>query len=111
MVDFACGEHHVICLTASGQLFEWGDRSWLEAHPVLPPQVEDEDFHRIVKVAAGGNKQEMREVGVVECREHIGKQIGGKKGMTIMNKCQNVVFQIWDILCAIWLSLTACRET
>eukprot|EP00434_Breviolum_minutum_P019125 symbB.v1.2.016858.t1/scaffold1298.1/size126199/1 len=53
VVDFACGEHHVICLTADGYLYEWGDRSWLEPHRVLPPQVEDEDFHTIVKVAAG----------------------------------------------------------
>ncbi|CAL1174127.1 unnamed protein product, partial [Cladocopium goreaui] len=53
VVDFACGEHHVICVTSEGQLFEWGDRSWLEPHRVLPPQIEDEDFHRIVKVAAG----------------------------------------------------------
>ncbi|CAK9057059.1 E3 ubiquitin-protein ligase HERC2 (HECT domain and RCC1-like domain-containing protein 2) (HECT-type E3 ubiquitin transferase HERC2) [Durusdinium trenchii] len=53
VVDFACGEHHVIALSAEGHLYEWGDRSWLEPHRVLPPQVEDEDFHSIVKVAAG----------------------------------------------------------
>ena len=43
VVDFACGEHHVICVTSQGELFEWGDRSWLEPHRVLPPQVEDEE--------------------------------------------------------------------
>ena len=43
VVDFACGEHHVICLTADGYLYEWGDRSWLEPHRVLSPQVEDEE--------------------------------------------------------------------
>ena len=43
VVDFACGEHHVICVTSEGQLFEWGDRSWLEPHRVLPPQIEDEE--------------------------------------------------------------------
>lgn len=32
----------VIALSAEGHLYEWGDRSWLEPHRVLPPQVEDE---------------------------------------------------------------------
>lgn len=41
VVDFACGEHHVVCLTSDGQLFEWGDRSWLEPHRVLSPQDEE----------------------------------------------------------------------
>ncbi|CAJ1330085.1 unnamed protein product [Effrenium voratum] len=53
VVDFACGEHHVVALTSEGALFEWGDRSWLEPHRVSPPQVEDEDFNSIVRVAAG----------------------------------------------------------
>ena len=44
VVDFACGEHHVVALTSEGALFEWGDRSWLEPHRVSPPQVEDEDW-------------------------------------------------------------------
>ena len=44
VVDFACGEHHVICVTSEGQLFEWGDRSWLEPHRVLPPHIDDEEL-------------------------------------------------------------------
>lgn len=43
IVDFACGEHHVVALAADGSLFEWGDRSWLEPHKVLPPQIDDQD--------------------------------------------------------------------
>lgn len=53
IVDFACGEHHVVVLTSEGVLFEWGDRTWLEPHRVSSPQVDDEDFRDIVKVAAG----------------------------------------------------------
>eukprot|EP00439_Symbiodinium_sp_Y106_P024978 s6741_g3.t1 len=41
IVDFACGEHHVVVLTSDGVLFEWGDRTWLEPHRVSPPQVRD----------------------------------------------------------------------
>ena len=43
IVDFACGEHHVVALAADGSLFEWGDRSWLEPHKVLPPQIDDQE--------------------------------------------------------------------
>mmetsp|Transcript_9613 Transcript_9613/g.17852 ORF Transcript_9613/g.17852 Transcript_9613/m.17852 type:complete len:416 (-) Transcript_9613:50-1297(-) len=53
IVDFDCGEHSVVVLTSEGAIFEWGDRTWLEPHRVSPPQVEDEDFKDLVKVAAG----------------------------------------------------------
>jgi len=53
VVDFCCGEHHVVALTADGQLFEWGNRTWLEPHKIPPPSLGAEDFTDIVKVVGG----------------------------------------------------------
>lgn len=53
IVDFACGEHHVLALTAEGVVFEWGSRTWLEPHKVSRPKAGEEDFQEIVQVAAG----------------------------------------------------------
>ena len=43
----------VIALAADGSLFEWGDRSWLEPHRVLPPQVDDEEMGEDGKGSGG----------------------------------------------------------
>lgn len=49
LVDFACGEHHLVVLTSTGAIFEWGNRMWLEPHPVpMPANLQD-----IKKVGAG----------------------------------------------------------
>jgi len=53
IIDMACGEQHVVCLTASGALYEWGNRTWLEPHPVSLPARYSEGLKDIVKVAAG----------------------------------------------------------
>eukprot|EP00933_Yihiella_yeosuensis_P012898 TRINITY_DN12227_c0_g1_i2.p1 TRINITY_DN12227_c0_g1~~TRINITY_DN12227_c0_g1_i2.p1 ORF type:complete len:431 (-),score=77.03 TRINITY_DN12227_c0_g1_i2:270-1562(-) len=54
IVDFCCGEHHLLVLTSEGALFEWGNRTWLEPHRVAPPSIGEEDFFKsIVKVSAG----------------------------------------------------------
>lgn len=53
IVDMACGENHAVCLTASGALYEWGNRTWLEPHPVSLPARYQEGLKDIVKVAAG----------------------------------------------------------
>jgi len=52
VIDFACGEHHVVALTSEGVIFEWGNRTWLEPHRVALPKC-DSDFGQIVKVEAG----------------------------------------------------------
>jgi len=52
IVDFACGEHHVVALTASGGLWEWGARTWLTPRAVSMPEGE-EGLKDITKVAAG----------------------------------------------------------
>eukprot|EP00441_Pelagodinium_beii_P036920 CAMPEP_0197634696 /NCGR_PEP_ID=MMETSP1338-20131121/10716_1 /TAXON_ID=43686 ORGANISM="Pelagodinium beii, Strain RCC1491" /NCGR_SAMPLE_ID=MMETSP1338 /ASSEMBLY_ACC=CAM_ASM_000754 /LENGTH=364 /DNA_ID=CAMNT_0043206603 /DNA_START=62 /DNA_END=1153 /DNA_ORIENTATION=+ len=53
VVDFACGEHHVVALTSEGAIFEWGNRTWLEPHRVSKPKLGTDDFADIVKVEAG----------------------------------------------------------
>lgn len=53
VIDFACGEHHVVVLTAAGSIYEWGDRMWLEPHPVSLPARYQEGLKDIIKVAAG----------------------------------------------------------
>jgi len=53
IIDMACGEHHVVCLTAAGALYEWGNRFWLEPHPVSLPARYQEGLKGIVKVSAG----------------------------------------------------------
>jgi len=53
IVDFDCGEHHVVVLTADGIIFEWGNRTWLEPHKVALPSANAEDFTDIISVAAG----------------------------------------------------------
>lgn len=41
VVDFACGEHHVVALTSAGAIYEWGNRQYLEPQPVsLPSRYE-----------------------------------------------------------------------
>merc|ERR1712050_658114 len=54
VVDFACGEHHLVVLTDGGALYEWGDRMWLEPHPVtLPARYREDGLKDVVKLAAG----------------------------------------------------------
>jgi len=53
VVDFACGEHHVVALTASGAIYEWGSRTWLEPHPVSLPSRHAHGLKDVAKVAAG----------------------------------------------------------
>jgi len=53
VIDFACGEHHIVVLTASGALYEWGGRTWLEPHPVTLPSRYEESLKNIVKIEAG----------------------------------------------------------
>eukprot|EP00928_Gymnodinium_smaydae_P061148 TRINITY_DN45302_c0_g1_i1.p1 TRINITY_DN45302_c0_g1~~TRINITY_DN45302_c0_g1_i1.p1 ORF type:complete len:464 (+),score=109.26 TRINITY_DN45302_c0_g1_i1:68-1393(+) len=53
IADFACGEHHLVVLTHSGAIYEWGNRLWLEPHPVTLPSRYAEGLKDIVKVAAG----------------------------------------------------------
>lgn len=53
VVDFVCGEHHVVVLTASGALYEWGARTWLEPHPVTLPSRYEGSLKNIVKIEAG----------------------------------------------------------
>jgi len=54
VIDFACGEHHIVALTKEGDIFEWGDRKWLEPHHVSLPSQYRESLKGIVKVEAGG---------------------------------------------------------
>jgi len=53
VVDFACGEHHVVVLTSAGSIYEWGNRTWLEPHPVSLPSRYEEGLKDIERVAAG----------------------------------------------------------
>jgi alpha-tubulin suppressor-like RCC1 family protein len=53
VIDFACGEHHLVALTESGDIYEWGNRLWLEPHRVSRSERYKEDLKDIVKVAAG----------------------------------------------------------
>merc|ERR1719203_347985 len=53
VVDFACGEHHIVVLTDSGALYEWGGRTWLEPHKVRVPAEHEESLKRVIKLAAG----------------------------------------------------------
>jgi len=53
IVDFACGEHHVVALTSSGAIYEWGNRHWLEPHPVSLPSRYDAGLKNLSRVFAG----------------------------------------------------------
>jgi len=53
VVDFDCGEHHLVALTAGGAIYEWGNRTWLEPHPVTLPARYSEGLRGITKVVAG----------------------------------------------------------
>jgi len=53
IVDFVCGEHHLVVLTEDGTLFEWGARTWLEPHAVSIPSQYKEVLQNIKKLAAG----------------------------------------------------------
>lgn len=53
IVDFDCGEHHLVILTGSGAIYEWGNRTWLEPHPVTLPSRYEEGLKNIVKIVAG----------------------------------------------------------
>lgn len=53
VVDFACGENHIVVVTDKGLLFEWGGRTWLEPHQVPLPSRHEESLKSISKVAAG----------------------------------------------------------
>jgi len=53
VVDFACGEYHLVALTSAGALYEWGNRTWLEPHPVSLPARYKDGLKDIKMVAAG----------------------------------------------------------
>jgi len=53
IVDFACGDYHIVALNAAGAIYEWGNRQWLEPHPVTLPNRYQEGLKDVVKVAAG----------------------------------------------------------
>jgi len=53
IVDFVCGESHLVVKTEAGLLFEWGSRTWLEPHEVPVPELHKESLSNIVKLAAG----------------------------------------------------------
>jgi len=53
VVDFDCGEHHLVALTAAGAIYEWGNRTWLEPHPVTLPARYSGGLQGIIKVVAG----------------------------------------------------------
>jgi len=53
VVDFACGEFHLVALTSAGALYEWGNRTWLEPHPVSLPARYKDGLKDIKMVAAG----------------------------------------------------------
>mmetsp|Transcript_62014 Transcript_62014/g.134478 ORF Transcript_62014/g.134478 Transcript_62014/m.134478 type:complete len:435 (+) Transcript_62014:53-1357(+) len=53
IADFSCGEHHLVVLTTSGAIYEWGNRTWLEPHPVTLPSRYEEGLKDITKVVAG----------------------------------------------------------
>merc|ERR1711957_728469 len=53
IVDMACGEHHVVVLTAAGAIYEWGNRTWLEPVPVSLPARYEDGLKNIVRVGAG----------------------------------------------------------
>lgn len=53
IVDFDCGEYHLVALTAAGAIYEWGNRTWLEPHPVTLPSRYEAGLKNIVKVVAG----------------------------------------------------------
>lgn len=53
IIDFDCGEHHLVVLTDSGVIYEWGNRTWLEPHPVTLPSRYQDGLKDIIKVAAG----------------------------------------------------------
>lgn len=53
IVNFACGENHIIVLTECGALYEWGGANWLEPHEVpIPDEVKD-SFVDIKALVAG----------------------------------------------------------
>mmetsp|Transcript_79939 Transcript_79939/g.202253 ORF Transcript_79939/g.202253 Transcript_79939/m.202253 type:complete len:444 (-) Transcript_79939:1-1332(-) len=53
IVDFACGEHHLVVLTEEGVLYEWGARTWLEPHAVSIPDQYKDVLKNVTKLAAG----------------------------------------------------------
>merc|ERR1712176_839683 len=55
IVDFACGEHHLVVLTSSGAIYEWGNRLWLEPHPVTLPARYKAGLKDIGSLAQGPN--------------------------------------------------------
>jgi len=53
IIDFDCGEHHLVALTAAGSIYEWGNRTWLEPHPVTLPSRYEDGMKDVAKVVAG----------------------------------------------------------
>eukprot|EP00415_Alexandrium_ostenfeldii_P002165 UN2165 len=53
LVDFDCGEYHLVVLPAAGAIYEWGNRTWLEPHSVTLPSLYEGGVKDIVKVVAG----------------------------------------------------------
>jgi len=53
VVDFECGEFHILVLTDDGTLYEWGRSLFLEAHAVPIPSQHADSLAKIVKLAAG----------------------------------------------------------
>merc|ERR1712113_543576 len=53
IVDFACGQHHIVAFTTTGEIYEWGNRTWMEPHPIPVPDQHREALKDIKKVVAG----------------------------------------------------------
>jgi len=53
VVDFACGDTHMLALTSSGAIYEWGNRNHFEPYPVTLPSRYADGLKDICKLAAG----------------------------------------------------------
>lgn len=53
ILDFACGEFHLVVVTDTGALYEWGGRAWLEPHEISLPSAYRDSLKSVTKLAAG----------------------------------------------------------
>lgn len=53
VVDFACGEHHVVALTSAGAIYEWGNRRQFEPQALTLPSRYERGLKNLVRVVAG----------------------------------------------------------
>jgi len=53
IVDFACGENHVIALSSSGVIYEWGNQQFLEPTPVTLQSRYSSSVGEMRRVVAG----------------------------------------------------------